>query len=269
MKLYQITIPQLSAPERADKLLPRLLPELPVWQLREAFAKRDVRCKDVRIAKETLLQTGDAVRIYTKHAPLSIDCIYQDDAYVIVNKMQGMEVQGIGSVESVLARQLGFEVFACHRLDVQTGGLLLLAKNKQALEKAQKAFADRLVGRVYHAMVCGTPLPAEASCRAFLQKDAAAATVRISAHQRPGALPIQTKYRVLEPGEISRVEAELCTGRTHQIRAHFAYLGHPVLGDDKYGNRAINHQYGVRKQMLWCVRLTLWDGRSFCTDAPF
>ena len=116
----------------------------------------------------------------------------------------------------------------------------------------------------------GTPEPAEKTLRAWLLKDAQAAHVRVLDAPQKGALPIETRYRVLsEEGGLSRLEVDIPTGRTHQIRAQLAHIGHPILGDDKYGDRALNRKYGVRAQRLWAVRLTLWDGRAFETKEPF
>ena len=181
-----------------------------------------------------------------------------------------MPTQGPGSAETLCARHCGAPVFACHRLDAQTGGLLLLAKSEPAREEAVAAFAAHQVRKVYHCLVRGAPQPAEKTLRAWLEKDAQAARVRIWDSPRGGALPIETRYRTLaREGELSRLEVEIPTGRTHQIRAQLAHIGHPILGDDKYGDRALNRRFGVRAQQLWAVRLTLWDGRTFETKEPF
>lgn len=265
MNLHEIHIPIDFPPERADKLLARLLPGMPGWQLRAAFGQKDIKRDGKRITPQTVLSPGDVVHVYTPYAKdMRIECVHQDGEYAVLHKMPGLEVQGAVSLETIASEQLCVPLRACHRLDVQTGGLVLFAKSDAALQKARQAFATHDVSRTYRALVRGLPTPPEATLHAFLLKDASASTVHITKRHTPGALPIETRYRVMEPGEaVSRVEVQLMTGRTHQIRAHMAFIGHPVIGDDKYGDRECNRQQGARRQMLWAVKLTLWDGRSF------
>jgi 23S rRNA pseudouridine955/2504/2580 synthase len=270
LNIHEIIIPMDQA-GRADKLLARLLKEMPGWRLRAAFQRKDVKRNGKRIAPQDLLSPGDCVRVYSPFAAkTAIECLYQDSEYAVVHKMPGLPVQGPASVETIAAAQFGVTLKACHRLDVQTGGLLLLAKTDEALEKAAHAFFHRRVARTYRALVRGRPDPAQALLKAFLTKDADTSKVRVISYPAAGAMPIETEYRVIDPGDVmSRVEVDLHTGRTHQIRAHMAYIGHPVLGDDKYGDRAFNKAQGVRRQMLWAVKLTLWDGRSFSVREDF
>ena len=113
--------------------------------------------------------------------------------------------------------------------------------------------------------------------RAYLRKDAEIARVAVTDYPARGAQEIVTAYRVLEAGEQSRLEVELITGRTHQIRAHLAHIGHPILGDDKYGDRALNRRLGLRRQQLWATRLVVHaegalaylNGKEFTTECPF
>jgi len=268
LNLHQIIIPMDCPAGRADKLLSKLLP-MPAGQLRVAFQRKDVKRGGKRIAPHDLLSPGDCVCVYTPLGNRALECVFQDSEYAVIHKMPGLPVQGPVSVEAVASNQLGIPLTACHRLDVQTGGLLLLAKTERALKEAERAFYDRRVARTYRALVRGRPNPAEATLSAYLLKDAGASTVRVMPRSQPGALKIETRYRVIDPGDISRVEVDLITGRTHQIRAHMAYIGHPVLGDDKYGDRAFNKAHAARRQMLWAVKLTLWDGRPFSVREGF
>jgi Pseudouridylate synthases, 23S RNA-specific len=260
-----------SAPERADKALRRLLPDVPAWVLRDAFSRRDVKRGEQRISPDAIVSGGDTLYVYlpARAESMPLQIVFEDDAYLVVCKRQGMSVQGEGSVEVLAARHMGKPAHACHRLDVMTGGLLLLAKTEQALSVAEDAFANHALTKTYRALVRGCPAPREATLTAYLRKDADRATVRIFDRPAPGSLPIETRYRVLAAGEVSRVEIDLVTGRTHQIRAHLAHIGHPVLGDDKYGDRAFNRTHGARRQRLWATRLVLWDGRAFETQEPF
>jgi len=271
MILHEFIIPYDFPPERAGKALLKLLKETPSWQIRAAFARKDIKRNGKRIAPDDLLSPGDHVRCYMPQAKkATLECVYADEEFVVVHKMPGLPTQGPVSVESIASGQLGATLSACHRLDVQTGGLLLLAKTKPALQTAERAFLAHRVVRTYRALVRGLPNPPQATLTAYLTKDADASIVRVIPRWGKGALSIQTRYRTIDPGDaVSRVEVDLLTGRTHQIRAHMAYIGHPILGDDKYGDRAFNRAQGVRRQMLWAVRLTLWDGRTFSVREGF
>lgn len=113
--------------------------------------------------------------------------------------------------------------------------------------------------------------------QAWLRKDAQLSRVAVTDYPAHGAQQILTGYRVLKDGENARLEVELITGRTHQIRAHLAHIGHPILGDDKYGDRQLNRRLGLRRQQLWATRLVVHaggalaylDGRSFSVQCPF
>lgn len=260
----------LNAPdETAQAALARHLTEVPRRELRAAFSRKDVKRNGQRIGPQTQVAAGDVLEVYVPQViPLAI--VFSDAQYMVINKAQGMPVQGDGSVEAVHLRAFGAPVFACHRLDVNTGGLALFARDEAALQRATEAFAARRVEKAYQAVVQGVPSPSQAVCDAYLKKDARRATVWVSHAAGEEYHPIRTGYRVLEAaGESSLLEIDLFTGRTHQIRAHMAYLGHPVLGDDKYGDRAYNKRYGMRRQLLWATRLTLWDGRTFTAEAAF
>ena len=247
-----------------------LFPDLSSRQVRAAFAQRDVKLDGRRVAAKEDALAGSLLTVYAGEAENAAQIVFEDDAYLVLNKRQGMPSQGPGSAETLCARYCGASVYACHRLDAQTGGLLLLAKTERARDEAMAAFAQRKIHKTYRCIVRGTPSPDEAVLHAFLRKDAKKARVYVFSTPQPGALPIETRYRLLErQGELSRLEVEIATGRTHQIRAQLAEIGYPILGDDKYGDRALNRRYGARTQRLWAVRLTLWDGRTFAVQEPF
>ena len=165
----------------------------------------------------------------------------------------------------------------CHRLDNKTCGLCLFAKNPRAHAVLLEAFKHRTVEKYYICLVRGIPKPPAAVCSAFLLKDAARGIVQILDQSRPGARPITTGYETLSAGPVSRLRVHLITGRTHQIRAHLAALGHPVLGDDLYGDRSFNRLQKSRSLKLCAAELTLntegqlpnLDGKTFKINPPF
>ena len=152
-----------------------------------------------------------------------------------------------------------------------------LEENQAALDQA---FRERTLKKEYTCLVRGEMRPPEKVCRAYLIKNARVGRVRVISHETPGARPIVTAYRTLSrEGELSRLQVDLLTGRTHQIRAHLAYLAHPILGDDVYGDRAVNRRLkSVGRLKLCASSLTLHfqdgplaalDGRCFEIQPPF
>lgn len=283
MTLYALAVPTGIAPIRADRYIEKALPALPGWALREAFSRRDVKADGVRIKPDTLLTGGESLRVYTQaaeKAPLAI--VYEDENILLLDKPEGVSVHedhGVGTTMLELARQYAGsdKLNLCHRLDNKTSGLLLLSKNVEAEAVLREAFQSRAMEKTYTCLLKGTPKQHEAVCEAYLIKNAETARVRVITKQTPGAFKIVTGYRVLEAGDICRAQVDLLTGRTHQIRAHMAFLGHPILGDDVYGDRAFNKQKKAGRLMLCASRLTFHvegslaylDGKSFSITVPF
>lgn len=271
--------------------------DVPLWAVKEAVKRRDVRIDGVRIGGDTRVYAGQEIRAYFLKEALAAaqkerpapQVIYEDAHVLLVNKPQGLPAQNEDAPlqgDSVLTRAMAYvkgrgeeetAVRLCHRLDVQTGGLLLLTKDESSYEAALDAFASRTIEKHYTCRVKGSPTRQQAVMRAFLRKDAQLSRVSVTDYPAHGALEIVTGYRVLEPGELARLEVELITGRTHQIRAHLAHIGHPILGDDKYGDRALNRSLGLRRQQLWATRMVMntggalayLSGRVFEVDCPF
>lgn len=292
----RFTVSEEQEGRMLSALLREVAPDLPVWAIREALKRRDVRVDGVRTGGEYRVRTGQEIRAFfpkaaleTKSSAQPPEIVFEDEHVLLLNKPQGIPSQNEDdplSGDTALTRALAYlqsagektdQLHLCHRLDVQTGGLLLLVKDDAAYDAALKAFSERTNRKFYTCRVKGCPSRPEAVMRAYLRKDAEIARVSVTDFPVHGAQEIVTAYRVLERGETSRLEVELITGRTHQIRAHLAHVGHPILGDDKYGDRALNRRLGLRRQQLWATALELHaggalaylDGRRFEATCPF
>jgi len=281
-----------------SKFLSQEAADVPQWAIREAIKRRDVRVDGVRVSGDMRLSEGQEVRVFWPKSVVAPkekrelprpEVVFEDEHVLLINKPQGLASQNEDHPlegDSALTRVLAYlkakgeetdHVHLCHRLDVQTGGLLLLTKDEPAYESAYRAFTDRTFKKLYTCRVKGCPTQREAVMRAYLRKDAQLARVVVTDYPARGAQEIVTAYRVLEAGETARLEVELVTGRTHQIRAHLAHIGHPILGDDKYGDRMVNRQMNLRKQQLWATSLEFsadgalayLNGRRFSVKAPF
>ena len=274
--------------------LRREMPDLPESILRRLFASRDVKLDGIRISRDELLREGQELKIYipdrfpagNSKAP-ALSVVYEDDDVLLVCKRAGISVEkdargGITLTDLCTAYVLNRNPeaappAACHRLDNQTSGLCLFAKNQRALEILQDVFRTRTLEKYYICLVRGIMKPPRAVCKAWLVKDARKARVRITDHPEPDAKPIVTGYETLESGSVSRLRVHLVTGRTHQIRAHLAALGHPILGDDLYGDRDFNRREKTRSLRLCAVSLKLdtdgrlpqLDNKEFSVAPPF
>ena len=269
MKLYELTIPAHAQEGRLLAYARRMLPDVPQHILREAFQKRDVKVNGQRVGMDAMLVPGAQVKIYareTEGKAAEVPVLYEDERVLVAVKPAGISCEADAKGGKTLPQLLHAQMLQknprapypllCHRLDNPTEGLILLAKTEEAQQELQDAFRARRIHKEYTCMVRGTPEPRRAVLSHWLFKDAKQARVRVLSKQQPGAKNIVTEYEVLEAGECARLRIRLHTGRTHQIRAHMAFAGHPLLGDDQYGDRAFNRTHKCRKLMLCATKLT-------------
>lgn len=264
-------------------VLQRELPLLPRAAIRDALKRRDIKVNGMRAGENLKLKPGDQVDVYTPSNEAGVPVLYEDEDCLLVNKPAGLNTDDnfrAGASLLAWAREYArgaYEPLAVHRLDNATSGLVLLAKGARAEGVLAGLFKDRTVVKRYECLVFGCPEPRKAVKTAWLIKDAAAAKVKIFAGEKPGSRQIVTEYEVLEGGEVSRLLVILHTGRTHQIRAHLAFLGHPVLGDEVYGSREANREHRA-KQLKLCATSLLFPegcplpglaGKAFHITAPF
>lgn len=283
MEVYIWRVREGEKDARLQSYVEKALPLVPVRFIRQAFDKRDVKVDGVRARADDRVTPGAEICVYTPFTA-DVPVVFEDDHVLIIHKPAGLCVEDAYCGMSVLSlmekRAKGvYRPRLCHRLDTQTSGLLVLAKDDDSENVLVKAFKERTLKKEYECLVRGEMRPQSAVCNAYLVKNAAAAKVRIVSHETPGSKPITTGYAVIgKEGELSRLRVDLITGRTHQIRAHMAYLSHPLLGDDLYGDRALNKRMKANALKLCAVRITLagldapldyLNGKVFEIDAPF
>ncbi|MBO4836771.1 MAG: RluA family pseudouridine synthase [Clostridia bacterium] len=265
MNRYTAYAPQHVPQVSLGTYVRRAFPMLPESVLLKAFSDRDVKLNGIRSRRDARIGPGDEVTVYTAFHP-ALPVVYQDDRILALDKPSGVgcddDAYGSITLQQWAAMETGDGRMPklCHRLDTQTSGLVILAWDDEMLSVMQSMFARHDRPKQYQCLVRGCPHPASRRCEAWLIKDAAHSRVRILDRPAENARPIVTEYRVANPGAISLLDVFLYTGRTHQIRAHLAHLGYPVLGDDLYGDRHLNREKGQGRLMLRSVALTLDTG---------
>lgn len=226
--------------------------------------KKDIKINGKRINKDILVYENDRIDIYLpkelEETKVNIDKVYEDGNILVINKPANIEVTGTNSLTEIINKQYTnceYQPQPCHRIDRNTTGLVMFAKNKEALEILLKKFKEHEIEKHYLALVYGIPNKKEERLEAYLFKDQKKSQVYISDNFKKGYQKIITKYTVLEKRKdnTALLDVEIETGRTHQIRAHLSHIGYPIIGDGKYGKNEINKQFGKKYQMLCSYKL--------------
>ncbi|HIU32785.1 MAG TPA: RluA family pseudouridine synthase [Candidatus Caccousia avistercoris] len=285
--MKEVIIRTNDAGQRLDKFLTKAFPNLPQAMMYKSIRKKDIKLNGKRCEISTRLQEGDRLTMYLKDeffqtapkeydflkAPLKLEIVYEDENLLLLDKKPGLIVHPDETYhfDSLIARvqhylyqkgeynpeaENAFAPALINRIDRNTGGIVMAAKNAETLRIMNQKVKDRELQKRYLCIVYGHMEQPEALLTGYLEKNEAQNRVYISQKPSPGAKSIRTRYRVLEEkSKFSLLEVELLTGRTHQIRAHLASVGHPLAGDGKYGTNAVNRETGFRFQALYSYKL--------------
>lgn len=296
--MKEIVITSLEAGQRMDKLLAKYLREAPKSFLYKMMRKKNITLNGKKAEGSEKLMEGDVIRLFfsqetlekftgaaenppeqagTQYPYRRLQVLYEDEHVLFVNKPAGMltqkaEPKDVSLVEYLIGYLLRegalttgdlehFRPSVCNRLDRNTSGIVAAGKTVAGLQELGRLFHDRAMDKYYRCLVAGE---LENPCRleGYLTKDGDRNQVRVWKEKREGAQPICTEYTPLGwGGGLTLLDVKLVTGRSHQIRAHLSSIGHPILGDAKYGDESRNRYalgaYGVKHQLLHAQRICM------------
>ena len=300
-----LTVTKNDAGQRLDKFLSKKFKTMPKSLMYKYIRTKYVKRNGKKTAPDVFLEEGDVLTFYIRDeffdekksysflkASRDLSVIYEDENILLIDKKPGVIVHQDARYESDalnlrVLRYLfekgdyrpeesgAFTPALCNRIDRNTGGIVIAAKNAEALRVVNQKIRDREIGKYYLCVVKGVPKKPHAILTAWLKKDETTNTVSVFDKERDSAKKIVTEYTLLNTdGALSLLEVRLHTGRTHQIRAHMAHEGHPLLGDSKYGDKKLNRRYGVTSQLLCSYKIRFdfsspagclhyLDGKSF------
>ena len=307
--MREFSINKNDAGQRMDKFLTKAVPALPKNLMYKYIRLKRIKLNGKRCEISTKLSEGDNVQLYINdeffpekrdeahrflNAPKDIEIVYEDENILLCDKPCGLVVHEdeSGEADTLIDRVLhylydkreydpdtenSFTPALCNRIDRNTSGIVICAKNAESLRVLNQKVKDRELEKLYLCVTAGIPNKKSAELKAFHRRDEKTKVVRVEDKPFPGSKTMITRYKTLAENKqsgLALLEVDLVTGRTHQIRAHLAHIGYPLLGDGKYGSNKINRSLGVKTQALCSYKLTFrfttesgcleyLDGKSF------
>lgn len=292
--LKQFTITKNDSGQRLNKFLEKAVPLLPGGMMYKYIRLKRIKINGKRTDSAYRLQEGDLLQLYINDeffgqpkqldyltAKSDLSVIYEDAHILLVNKPAGLVVHedDSGTADTLIRRiqaylykqgqwdpseEASFTPSLCNRIDRGTSGIVIAAKTAEALRVMNQKIRDREIHKSYLCAACGHIRPKQGTIQNYILRHENEHRVTVHNHPVSGARTAITNYHVLrETLDLSLVECELITGRTHQLRAQFSYLGHPLLGDSKYGKNEMNRKYHYKSQALCSYKLRF----DFTTDA--
>lgn len=295
--MKELTVKRNDAGQRLDRFVGKAVPLLPESLLQKYIRLKRIKVNNKGSKRDTRLCEGDTVQLYIndeffekpreenswlKVGTPRLNIVYEDDNIILMDKKPGVLCHSAGvwdyntlvaNLQAYMAQkgewrpkeENAFAPALCNRIDRNTGGIVIAAKNAESLRIINEKIRDREIEKYYLCVVVGKPVPSAGRLENYLFKDAVKNQVYVRERSEPGAKTAVTEYRTVKSkGGLSLVECRLLTGRTHQIRAQMAHAGCPLLGDGKYGRERDNKQYDETDgQNLYSYKLVF----DFSTDA--
>lgn len=308
--MQELHVTANEAGQRLDKLLAKFLNQAPKSFLYKMMRKKNIVLNGKKCTGNEKLKQGDSIKLFFSDETIEkfsagtyvtpkkekinmLPIIYEDEQVLLMNKPVGVLSQkakdsDVSAVEILInylieTNQLSKEQFRtfhpsiCNRLDRNTSGILVAGKTLPALQEMNRFFKERTIAKYYRCLVKGRVIKNEDYIKGYLVKDQKTNKVSITKKKTEEGVPIETEYCVIQSNdEVSLLEVHLITGKTHQIRAHLASIGHPIIGDYKYGDKQINEmyrqEYGLKSQLLhaYCLEMPSSDGSlAYLNDKKF